>query len=212
MNNKDTYAFIDASNLFYGGEKSLGWKIDYEKLAGYLKEKYAAKKIFYFGGVETYNFPYDYLKNKTVPLNELDKWLSDFIKEKADFLNEAELLLVGRHLKRIRFYKKLKRFGYDLYLKPVKLYEQEDGTTKRKANCDVEMAFYLMKAKDNFNRAIVLSGDGDFLPVLKYLKKQNKKIIILARGPRSAKEIKKFAGADFRDFVRLKKMIKYEEE
>ena len=27
-----TYAFIDASNLFYGGEKSLGWKIDYKKL------------------------------------------------------------------------------------------------------------------------------------------------------------------------------------
>jgi len=25
-----TYAFIDASNLFYGGEKSLGWKIDYK--------------------------------------------------------------------------------------------------------------------------------------------------------------------------------------
>ena len=35
-----TYAFIDASNLFYGGEKSLGWKIDYKKLLGYLKEKY----------------------------------------------------------------------------------------------------------------------------------------------------------------------------
>ena len=30
-----TYAFIDASNLFYGGEKSLGWKIDYEKLLKY---------------------------------------------------------------------------------------------------------------------------------------------------------------------------------
>ena len=28
---KITYAFIDASNLFYGGEKSLGWKIDYKK-------------------------------------------------------------------------------------------------------------------------------------------------------------------------------------
>jgi len=27
-----TYAFIDASNLFYGGEKSLGWKIDYARL------------------------------------------------------------------------------------------------------------------------------------------------------------------------------------
>ena len=35
-----SYAFIDASNLFYGGEKSLGWKIDYLKLIQYLKNKY----------------------------------------------------------------------------------------------------------------------------------------------------------------------------
>jgi uncharacterized LabA/DUF88 family protein len=34
-----TYAFIDASNLFYGGEKSLGWKIDYLKLIKYLQKK-----------------------------------------------------------------------------------------------------------------------------------------------------------------------------
>jgi len=27
-----TFAFIDASNLFYGGVNSLGWKIEYQKL------------------------------------------------------------------------------------------------------------------------------------------------------------------------------------
>ncbi|MBI4653082.1 hypothetical protein HY750_02410 [Candidatus Kuenenbacteria bacterium] len=35
--NMKTFAFIDASNFFYGGEKSLGWKIDYKKLLEYLK-------------------------------------------------------------------------------------------------------------------------------------------------------------------------------
>lgn len=34
-----TFAFVDASNLFYGGEKSLGWRIDYQKLLYYLKDK-----------------------------------------------------------------------------------------------------------------------------------------------------------------------------
>jgi len=34
-----TYVYIDASNLFYGGKKSLGWSIDYEKLARYLREQ-----------------------------------------------------------------------------------------------------------------------------------------------------------------------------
>ena len=203
-----THAFIDASNLFYGGEKSLGWKIDYKNLLKYLKEKYGVSCIFYFGGVEIHNFEYDYQKNETVPLNELEKYLKTLISNEGARLNEAELLLIGRHLQRVRFYQKLNGFGYKLYLKPVKLYDQEDGTTKRKANCDVDMAFYLMKEKDNFNKAIILSGDGDFLPVLKYLKEQDKDVIILARGPRTAKEIKQFAGSNFRDFEYLRELLK----
>jgi len=206
-----TYTFIDASNLFYGGEKSLGWKIDYQKLLYYLKDKYKTSKALYFGGVEIRNFGFSYLENETVPIYELEKYLVDVIKNKANKLNEAELLLIGRHLQRVRFYLKLKEFGYELHLKPVKLYEQEDGTTKRKANCDVDMAFYLMKEKDNFDKAVILSGDGDFLPVLKYLKNQNKEIIILARGPRTAKEIRQFAAAKFRDFEYLKYRLKYKE-
>ena len=144
-----TFVFIDASNLFYGGEKSLGWKIDYKKLLAYLQEKYDANRIFYFGGVEIHNFKYDY---------------------------------------------------------------QKDGTTKRKANCDVDMAFHLMKEKDTFERAVVLSGDGDFLPVLKYIKEIKKEVVILARGPRTAKEIKQFAGNDFRDFEYLRERIKMQEK
>lgn len=203
-----TYAFIDASNLFYGGEKSLGWKIDYKKLLEYLKEKYSVSHTFYFGGVEIHNFEYNYLKNETVPLNELEKHLTALIKNEGTKLNEADLLLMGRHLKRVRFYQKLDSFGYKLYLKPVKLYDQEDGTTKRKANCDVDMAFHLMKERDNFNRALVLSGDGDFLPVLKYLRANGKNMIILGRSERTAKEIKQFGGDNFRDFQYLRELIK----
>ncbi|MFH1838013.1 MAG: NYN domain-containing protein [Candidatus Kuenenbacteria bacterium] len=213
MNYKQiTYAFIDASNLFYGGEKSLGWKIDYQKLLKYLKEKYEISKAFYFGGVEIHNFKYDYLNNHTVSIDNLEKYLINLVKSKANKLNEAEVVLIAHHLQRIRFYLKLRKFGYKLYLKPVKLYEQDDGASKRKANCDVDMAFYLMKEKENFNRVIALSGDGDFLPVFKYLKKQNKEVIILARAPRTAKEIRQFAGSNFRDFTRLESQIKFIEK
>lgn len=207
-----TFVFIDASNLFYGGEKSLGWKIDYQKLVEYLKQKYLVSKVFYFGGVEVYTFEYDYINDGTVPLNKLEKYLIDLIKSEGKKMDEAKLLLLSRHLQRVRFYSKLQKFGYNLCLKPVKTYFQEDGSTKRKANCDVDMAFYLMKERDNFEKAVVLSGDGDFLPVLKYLKNQGKEIIILARGPRTAKEIKQFAGGDFRDFEYLKFRLKMEEK
>ncbi|MCL6087979.1 MAG: NYN domain-containing protein [Actinobacteria bacterium] len=207
-----TFAFNDASNLFYGGEKSLGWKIDYRKLLIYLKTKYQISKALYFGGVETHDFKFDYLKNESVPIDKLEKYLTKFIKEKGNTLSEAMLLLLHRHLQRARFYLKLQEFGYDLHLKPVKLYNQDDNSTKRKANCDVDMAFYLMKEKDNFDRVVILSGDGDFLPVLKYLKDIDKEIIILARGSRTAREIRQFAGGNFRDFIRLEKYIKIEEK
>lgn len=206
-----TFVFIDASNLFYGGEKSLGWKIDYKKLLKYLQEKYGADRIFYFGGVEIHDFPYNYQKDDTVPIAQLESYLRDFIEKKGQMLNEATLLLVGRHLQRVRFYVKLLEFGYRLFLKPVKTYDQDDGTTKRKANCDVDMAFHLMKEKDGFDRAVVLSGDGDFLPVLKHLKDSGKEVVVLGRGNRTAKEIKQFAGSNFRDFEYLRELIKRQE-
>ncbi len=205
-----TLAFIDASNLFYGGEKSLGWKIDYQKLLLYLREKYGVSSAFYFGGVETHGFTYDYQDNETVPLKKLEEHLRNLIQNTGSKLNEAELLLIGRHLQRVKFYRRLEEFGYTLFLKPVKLYEQDDGATKRKANCDVDMAFHLMKEKDNFDRILVLSGDGDFLPVLKYLKGNRKAVILLARGERTAKEIRQFAGSAFRDFEYLKHCLKME--
>jgi len=206
------YAFIDASNLFYGGEKSLGWKIDYRKLLIYLKDKYKISKALYFGGAEIHDFDFDYLKNETVPVEGLEKYLTKIINERGDKMSEAILLLLNRHLQRIRFYLKLEKFGYELHLKPVKLYEQDDGTTKRKANCDVDMTFYLMKEKDSFDKVVILSGDGDFLPILKYLKEKGKEIIVLARGPRTAREIRQFAGGNFRDFEYLKYRLKMGEK
>ena len=188
----------------------MGWKIDYQKLINYLKEKYGVSKVLYFGGVEIYEFPYDYQNNETVFPKKLEEYLRRLpAKDKEKKLNEAELALISRHLQRVKFYIRLEKFGYNLFLKPVKLYDQEDGSTKRKANCDVDMAFHLMKEMDNFDRVLILSGDGDFLPVLKHLKNSGKEVIVLGRGERTAKEIKQFTGGNFKDFVRLEKALKY---
>ena len=207
-----TSAFIDASNLFYGGKKSLGWSIDYKKLLAYLKEKYGVKTAYYFGGVEIHRFPFDYLAYDTVPIRQLESYILDLIKKEGEHMTEARLLLLDRHLKRVRFYRKLEQFGYTLILKPVKTYEDEDGNPRRKANCDVDMAYYLMRERGSFGRALILSGDGDFLPVLKFLKKNGKQVIVLARSPRTAKEIKQFAGDDFRDFEYLRERLKRDDE
>ena len=196
-----TYVFIDASNMFYGGKKSLGWSIDLEKLLKYLQDRFGVSQIYYFGGVEIHKFPFDYITNETVPVRDIEEYLSQLIKEKGDEMNDAELKLISRHYNRVRFYLKLEKFGYNLILKPVKTRMDADGNPLRKANCDVDMTLMMMKEKNAFERAIFMSGDGDFLPVLKYLKENGKEILVLARGSRTAKEIRQFAGDKFMDFT-----------
>ncbi|MFA5967597.1 MAG: NYN domain-containing protein [Patescibacteria group bacterium] len=257
-----TYVFIDASNLFYGGKKSLGWTVDYEKLFIYLQQKYQAEKIYYFGGVETFNYQHDYLGCESVDLKGLKIELYSKMSYAADILVSvpANNLAAKEKLKenitnyisecqaqhkdvqqtamacskrfncefdaqkiksfeelrsayqKTKFYLKLQNFGYLLVVKPVKFYPQQDGTVTRKANCDVDLTFYLMKEKDNYKRAVVLAGDGDYLPVLKYLKDLEYEVIILARSHNTAQEIKKFAGSNFRDFIMLKKDLEQIEE
>lgn len=204
-----TNAYIDASNLFYGGKKSLGWSIDYKKLYEYLEEKYDVGEVFFFGGVEIHRFPFNYLTNDSVPVRELEQYLVKLIEEKGDKVTEAELKLLDRHLKRVRFYLKIAKFGYKMVLKPVKTFYDAEGSPTRKANCDVDMAFFLMRDRKTYDRAVILSGDGDFLPVLKFLREEDKKeIFILAHASRTAKEIKKFAAEKFLDFTYLRERLK----
>ncbi|QQG44720.1 MAG: NYN domain-containing protein [Candidatus Roizmanbacteria bacterium] len=203
---KTTYAFIDAANLFYGGEKSLGWKIDYRKLIQYLKEKYKIKKVFYYAGIELHGFKYSLLENKPLDLEKLLKHLLDKLKNKD--ITEEEILIISKHIRRVKFYLKLKRFGYFLQLKPTKIYWDEDKPVK-KANCDADMTLDLVRYINEFKEALILSGDGDFVRALLYLQSKNKRIYILARGERSAREIKKLAGSDFRDFHKLRSRIEF---
>lgn len=85
------YAFVDAANLFYGGKKSLGWSIDYNKLFGYLKTKFGAKRAFYYAGIELGGFPHDPLSSKPINLDEVLRFHRKKLKDKK--LSESEIIL-----------------------------------------------------------------------------------------------------------------------
>jgi uncharacterized LabA/DUF88 family protein len=52
--NTKTYAFIDASNIIYGYTRA-GWKMDFEKLAEYLKTRYKIQHLLYYAGLDPDN-------------------------------------------------------------------------------------------------------------------------------------------------------------
>lgn len=111
--------------------------------------------------------------------------------------------------KQKNFYKLLSDFGYKMILKPVKIYSQPDGSKIRKANCDVDLTFYAMRDLPKFDRLILLSGDGDFEILLKYLVEIGKNVLILANSKRTAHEIKQLKGIQFNNLSVLRSTIEF---
>ena len=69
----------------------------------------------------------------------------------------------------------LSRVGYTCIFKPT--LENKDGTTK--GNCDAELVLQTMIEYNNFNKAVIVTGDGDFYCLIKYLIGNNKLRILL---------------------------------
>jgi len=117
-----------------------------------------------------------------------------------------------KNRKQQKFYLLLARIGYDLILKPVKIYHQENGHKIRKANCDVDLTFYAMRDIEKFKRVIFLSGDGDFEILLKHFIKLKKEVIVFANSARTAKEIKILRGIQFNDLRSFRSTIEFHQK
>jgi uncharacterized LabA/DUF88 family protein len=91
-----------------------------------------------------------------------------YLKDKYNV--KKAFLFIGYISKYKNLYKKLSDFGYELIFKP---------TTKIrgsfKGNIDAELVLYSSAIEiDNYNKAIIISGDGDFYCLAKFLLKKNK--------------------------------------
>ena len=85
-------------------------------------------------------------------------------------------------------YEKLHEHGYAIVLKPTydmtkPRIEEEAEPEKEKAeeekrpvkgNIDAELVLWAMKEIDNYEKAVIVSGDGDFFSLVEYLEEQGK--------------------------------------
>ena len=95
----------------------------------------------------------------------------------------------------------LSSMGYSLVTKPIKtIYDHESGGTKQKANLDVEIVLDMFNTIDNYDMAVLVSGDGDFERALHILKSRGKKFKVISTGGMVAKEIRQICGMHFIDF------------
>jgi len=92
------------------------------------------------------------------------RYLTDKYKVKKAFL------FIGRVSGNESLYENLKRYGYVCIFKPT--LEYKDGTTK--GNCDAELVLQAMIEYPNYDKAIIVTGDGDFYCLAKYLLEMGK--------------------------------------
>ena len=147
---KQVYAFIDSQNLNVSTQK-LGWKMDWHKFRAYLTEKYGVTKAYMFIG---------------------------YVPEFEDM------------------YQQLHETGFLIVLKPTfdmtrprpeeeKQKDKPEGQGKEeekktKGNVDADLVLWAMKEINNYDQAVVVSGDGDFYSLIEYLESQKKLLKLLA--------------------------------
>lgn len=136
-------------------------------------------------------------------------WKLDYVKFrqylKAKYNIEKAYLFIGYIAGNQKFYAFLRNNGYTLIFKPT--LHNKEGVIK--GNCDAELVLNCMIEYENFDGAIIISGDGDFHCLIEYLCKKKKllKVGIPNRNKHSAL-LRKFAAHFF--FVSdLKNKVEY---
>ena len=112
------------------------------------------------------------------------RYLSDKFKVSQTFL------FIGYIRKNKKLYKYLESCGYTLTFKPT----TKDNLGKPKGNVDAELVLYAAAIEyDNYQKAVIVSGDGDFYCLYEYLVKRQKLLNIIIPNRKSESSLlKKF--------------------
>lgn len=83
---------------------------------------------------------------------------------------------IGYVAKNKNLYDYLKKSGYELIFKPT----VSDSKGLIKGNCDAELVLQAMIDYDRYEKAVIVTSDGDFACLLVHLRNQNKLRVLLA--------------------------------
>jgi uncharacterized LabA/DUF88 family protein len=133
-------------------------------------------------------------------------WHLDFKKFRvylADkFRVTKALLFIGYVKENEKMYQQLRSFGYELVFKPT----TKDGFGKPKGNIDAELVLHSAVLEyDNYNKAVIVSGDGDFRCLYEYLISKKKLLRIIIPNLKAQSSLLK----GFQDY---KTFLEYEKE
>lgn len=125
-----------------------------------------------------------------------------YLKNKYDV--EKAYLFIGQMSGNEPLYESLKSMGYQLIFKPTTEYKV-DGKITTKGNVDAELVLYAAaKVYDQYDNAIIVSGDGDFYCLVEYLKENHKLLHVMVPNDKFSKLLRRFT----KDIVRINQLRK----
>lgn len=122
-------------------------------------------------------------------------WQLDFGKFRLFLRNKYDIkkafLFIGYIEGNSSLYQYLQNIGYILIFKNV-LQIKKGTKITYKGNVDAELVLHTMIEYPNFQKAIIVSGDGDFYCLIEYLEKKNKLEKILVPNKKFSSLLKKY--------------------
>lgn len=153
------YAFIDSQNLNVSVQK-FGWKIDWQKFRKWLADRYGVSKAFMFIGYIPENESlYEQMHDAGYAV--VLKPTFDMTRPRPDVTSE-ESVEPGKEV----------TSGYARREKP-------EDKKPVKGNIDAELVLWAMKEMSNYDKAIIVSGDGDFYCLVEYLEEKKRLLHLL---------------------------------
>ena len=98
-----------------------------------------------------------------------------------------------------------KGLGFNVVKKPLKQILNNDGSITEKGNMDVELAIDLVHNINNFDIALLLSGDSDFLSLINYVRNRKKKIYIYSSRKSVSSELET-GGDGYKDLIDIEEI------
>jgi len=116
-------------------------------------------------------------QNTHLGVEDGHKWKLDFARFRVYLKDKYKVkkafLFIGYMAGNEALYTHLQEAGYIVIFKPTLEYKK-NGEIKVKGNVDAELVLHTMIQYKNFDKAIIVSGDGDFHCLVEYLVKNDK--------------------------------------
>lgn len=157
--------------------------------------------------INSYNYAFIDIQNVHLAIRSLgwkinwDKFRK-YLKEKYQI--SKAYVFIGYIPDNNSLYIKLQSAGFICVFKPVVV--KKDGIVK--GNTDAELVLQTMIEKDNFDKALIATGDGDFYCLIRYLKIKDKlKTVLIPNQNQYSVLLKKTAQKDIAFMNNLKHLI-----